>query len=86
MNRAHLRWYSHRLRREMELLVFGHAGAKVPPQLSNGWRLRRLRQTENGVRHQLHFWDGRAHRAGTCRKIAPLCIFERIVLRQTRAH
>lgn len=29
MNRDYLRWYSHRLHREMELLVFGHAGAKV---------------------------------------------------------
>ncbi len=29
MNREYLRWYSHRLHREMELLVFGHAGAKV---------------------------------------------------------
>ena len=29
MNREYLRWYSQRLHREMELLVFGHAGAKV---------------------------------------------------------
>jgi esterase/lipase superfamily enzyme len=29
MNREYLRWYSDRLRRDMELLVFGHAGAKV---------------------------------------------------------
>ncbi|MFB9947387.1 esterase family protein [Rhizobium puerariae] len=29
MNREYLRWYSPRLNREMELLVFGHAGAKV---------------------------------------------------------
>ncbi|AFL74681.1 esterase family protein [Thiocystis violascens] len=29
MNREYHRWYSHRLGREMELLVFGHAGAKV---------------------------------------------------------
>lgn len=29
MNREYLRWYSPRLEREMELLVFGHAGAKV---------------------------------------------------------
>jgi esterase/lipase superfamily enzyme len=29
MNREYFRWYSHRLRRDMELLVFGHAGAKV---------------------------------------------------------
>jgi len=29
MRREHHRWYSHRLQRDMELLVFGHAGAKV---------------------------------------------------------
>jgi esterase/lipase superfamily enzyme len=29
MNREYLRWYSRRLYREMEMLVFGHAGAKV---------------------------------------------------------
>lgn len=29
MNRQHHKWFSHRLGREMELLVFGHAGAKV---------------------------------------------------------
>lgn len=29
MNREYLRWYSPRLERDMELLVFGHAGAKV---------------------------------------------------------
>lgn len=29
MNREHHRWYSERLQRDMELLVFGHAGAPV---------------------------------------------------------
>ncbi|MFB2608429.1 esterase, partial [Rhizobium phaseoli] len=29
MNREYLRWYSQRLHRTMEMLVFGHAGAKV---------------------------------------------------------
>jgi esterase/lipase superfamily enzyme len=29
MRRDYYRWYSHRLQRDMELLVFGHAGAKV---------------------------------------------------------
>jgi esterase/lipase superfamily enzyme len=29
MKREYLRWYSQRLQRDMELLVFGHAGAKV---------------------------------------------------------
>jgi esterase/lipase superfamily enzyme len=29
MHREYHRWYSHRLQRDMELLVFGHTGAKV---------------------------------------------------------
>ena len=29
MHREYYRWYSHRLQRDMELLVFGHAGAKA---------------------------------------------------------
>ena len=29
---------------------------------------------EKGVRHQLHFWDGRAHRAGAWRRMAPLYV------------
>ena len=29
MNREHHRWYSPSLERDMELLVFGHAGARV---------------------------------------------------------
>lgn len=29
MNREYHRWYSHRLGRDMELLIFGHAGARV---------------------------------------------------------
>ena len=29
MNREYHQWWSERLRRNMELLVFGHAGAKV---------------------------------------------------------
>ncbi len=29
MNREYHRWYSHSLRREMELLIFGHAGARL---------------------------------------------------------
>ncbi len=29
MNREYYQWYSYRLHRDMELLVFGHAGAKV---------------------------------------------------------
>lgn len=29
MKREYLRWYSQRLHRDMELLIFGHSGAKV---------------------------------------------------------
>jgi esterase/lipase superfamily enzyme len=29
MHREYHRWFSHRLNRDMELLVYGHAGAKV---------------------------------------------------------
>ena len=29
MNREFHRWYSHSLGREMELLIFGHAGARL---------------------------------------------------------
>src|ERR1700761_175428 len=29
MHRAYHKWYSHRVGREMELLVFGHAGERV---------------------------------------------------------
>ena len=29
MHREHVRWYSPRLERDMDLLVFGHAGARV---------------------------------------------------------
>ena len=29
MNREHHKWYSPRLNRDMEMLVFGHAGARV---------------------------------------------------------
>ncbi|MEY3787833.1 MAG: hypothetical protein RLZ75_2040, partial [Pseudomonadota bacterium] len=29
MNREYHKWWSDRLQRDMELLVFGHAGAKV---------------------------------------------------------
>ncbi len=29
MNREYLRWFSPSLQRDMEMLVFGHAGARV---------------------------------------------------------
>jgi esterase/lipase superfamily enzyme len=45
MNREYLRWYSQRLHRDMELLVFGHAGAKVlmfPTRDGRFWEYERL--------------------------------------------
>ncbi len=45
MNRDYLRWYSPRLDRDMELLVFGHAGAKVlvfPTRDGRFWEYERL--------------------------------------------
>ena len=45
MNREHHRWYSHRLGRDMELLVFGHAGAKVlvfPTRDGRFWEYEKL--------------------------------------------
>jgi esterase/lipase superfamily enzyme len=45
MNREYLRWYSQRLHREMELLVFGHAGAKVlmfPTREGRFWEYEQL--------------------------------------------
>ena len=45
MNREYHRWYSHRLGREMELLVFGHAGAKVlvfPTRDGRFWEYEKL--------------------------------------------
>lgn len=45
MNREYLRWYSERLHRDMELLVFGHAGAKVlmfPTREGRFWEYEQL--------------------------------------------
>ncbi|TWF51980.1 esterase family protein [Neorhizobium alkalisoli] len=45
MNREYLRWYSSRLSREMELLIFGHAGAKVlmfPTREGRSWEYEQL--------------------------------------------
>ncbi len=78
--------------------VYFHTPTHFLPGLSNGWRLDKLRQVEivltigsedpfldnnyqlshllgeMGVSHQLHVWDGRAHRAGAWRKMAALYI------------
>ncbi|MBB4167085.1 MULTISPECIES: alpha/beta hydrolase-fold protein [unclassified Rhizobium] len=50
MNREYLRWHSPRLHREMELLVFGHAGAKVlmfPTREGRFWEYERLGLVES---------------------------------------
>ena len=78
--------------------VYFHTPAHFLPGLNDGWRLERLRQVEivlaigradpfldnnlalsrlleaKGVRHQLHVWDGRAHRAGAWQKMAALYV------------
>ncbi len=78
--------------------IYFHTPTHFLPQLSCDWRLDRLKQvdivltignedpfldnnrhlsqllTDKGVGHQLHFWDGRAHRAGAWRRMAPLYI------------
>lgn len=46
MKRDHRRWYSPRLHRDMELLIFGHAGAKVlmfPTRDGHFWEYEHLR-------------------------------------------
>jgi esterase/lipase superfamily enzyme len=46
MKREHRRWYSSRLHRDMELLIFGHAGAKVlmfPTRDGHFWEYEKLR-------------------------------------------
>jgi esterase/lipase superfamily enzyme len=78
--------------------VYYHTPMHFLPGLTSDWRLEKLRQVdivltignedpfldnnrhlsrllaEKGVGHQLHFWDGRAHRAGAWRRMAPLYI------------
>ncbi len=51
MKREYHKWYSHSLKKEMELLVFGYAGAKVlffPPRMGRfydyeNWKIIRNR-------------------------------------------
>lgn len=55
MNREYHRWYSHRLGRDMELLVFGHAGAKVlvfPTRDGRFYEYENLRLVES-LRHKI---------------------------------
>lgn len=50
MKRDYRRWYSPRLHRDMELLIFGHAGAKVlmfPTRDGRFWEYEKLRVVES---------------------------------------
>lgn len=62
-------WRLDRLREIDIVLTIGDAD----PFLDNNRYLSRLLGEKN-IRHQLHVWDGRAHRAGAWRKMAALYI------------
>ena len=62
-------WRLERLRRMDVVLAVG----KEDPFVDNNSHLSRL-LGEKGVTHQLHYWDGRAHRAGAWRKMAALYV------------
>ncbi len=62
-------WRLENLRRLDIVLVVG----REDPFLDNNLRLSGL-LGEKSVSHQLHFWDGRAHRAGAWRKMAALYV------------
>lgn len=62
-------WRLEHLRRVEIVLTIGDAD----PFLDNNRYLSRL-LSEKRVNHQLHLWDGRAHRAGAWRRMAPLYI------------
>ncbi|MDQ0393667.1 esterase family protein [Labrys monachus] len=62
-------WRLSELRRLDIVFVIG----KADPFLDNNRHLSRLLD-EKGIRHQLHFWDGRAHRAGAWRRMATLYV------------
>jgi len=62
-------WRLEKLRQLDIVLTVG----KDDPFLDNNLRLSRLLD-EKSVRHRLHFWDGRAHRARAWREMAPLYV------------
>jgi esterase/lipase superfamily enzyme len=62
-------WRLQQLRRLDIVLAVG----KADPFLDSNRELSRLLD-EKSVRHQLHFWEGRAHRAGAWREMAALYI------------
>jgi esterase/lipase superfamily enzyme len=75
MNREYHAWYSHRLHRDMELLIFGHAGAKVlvfPTRDGRFYEYEDLRIVQT-LRHkieaghiQLYCIEGLAHETFYC--------------------
>lgn len=65
----HCEWRLEKLRRMDIVLAVGAAD----PFLDNNRHLSRLLD-DKGVRHRLHLWDGRAHRAGAWRKMAALYV------------
>lgn len=55
MNREYHKWWSDRLKRDMELLVFGHAGAKVlvfPSRQARFYEYEKLGMVE-ALRHKI---------------------------------
>jgi esterase/lipase superfamily enzyme len=56
--------------RQLDIVL---AVGKADPFLDNNRHLSRLLH-EKSVHHQLHFWDGRAHRAGAWREMAALYV------------
>lgn len=75
MNREYHNWYSHRLKRNMELLIFGHAGPKVlmfPTRDGRFYEYENLRIVEalaskiNAGRLQLYCVDGINHETFYC--------------------
>jgi esterase/lipase superfamily enzyme len=62
-------WRLDKLRQMEIVLTIGNDD----PFADNNRHLSRL-LADKGIGHQLHFWDGRAHRAGAWRKMAPLYI------------
>ena len=62
-------WRLESLRRLEVVLAIGRAD----PFLDNNLRFGRLLH-DKGIHHELHMWDGRAHRAGAWRQMAPLYV------------
>jgi esterase/lipase superfamily enzyme len=62
-------WQLDHLRRMDIVLTVG----QDDPFLDNNRQISRV-LADKGVGHQLHLWDGRAHRAGAWRRMAPLYI------------